>query len=54
VVAAYSNTGNAIIKNYTNWKKFNSAPYLAATHGGRYLNNYANKAAATVNGNTKI
>ena len=50
MVSAYSNTGNAIIKNYTNWKKFNSAPYLAATHGRRYLNNYANKAAGTVYG----
>ena len=48
VVSAYSNTGNAIIKNYTNWKKFNSAHYLAATHGRRYLNNYAKKAAATM------
>ena len=48
VVSAYSNTGNAIIKSYTNSKKFNSAPYLAATHGRHYLNNYANKEAATV------
>jgi hypothetical protein len=53
VVAAYSNTGNATIKNYTNWKKLNSAPYLEATDGGRYLNKYANKTAATVYGKYK-
>ncbi len=50
VVSAYSNTGNAIIKNYTIWKKFNSATYLTVTHGRRYLNNYAKKAATTVYG----
>ncbi|NQW02011.1 MAG: cytochrome P460 family protein [Rhodospirillales bacterium] len=40
----------AQIKNYTNWKIFNSASYLAETHGGRYLNNYANAVAASTYG----
>ena len=31
------------IKNYQNWKLFNSEPYISATHGQRYVNNYANK-----------
>jgi hypothetical protein len=32
-----------ILKNYQNWRRYNSEPYLSATHGQRYVNNYANK-----------
>ncbi len=30
---------------YRNWRRYNSAPYLSATHGNRYVNNYANAKA---------
>jgi len=32
-----------ILKNYQSWKIYNSEPYISATHGRRYVNNYANK-----------
>lgn len=32
-----------LIDNYQSWKRFNSAPYLSATHGQRFVNNYANE-----------
>jgi hypothetical protein len=28
--------------DFAKWPKFNTAPYLSATHGNRYINNYAN------------
>ena len=31
------------IKNYQSWTLYNSAPYLSATHGQRFVNNYANQ-----------
>ncbi|MCR9212673.1 MAG: cytochrome P460 family protein [Proteobacteria bacterium] len=33
-------------QNYTRWKKYNSTPYISATHGARYVDNYANNIAA--------
>lgn len=27
---------------YTSWKRYNNAPYISATHGARYVDNYAN------------
>ncbi len=39
-----SDIGSA--RNYTRWKKYNSTPYISATHGARYVDNYANKIAA--------
>jgi class 3 adenylate cyclase len=30
---------------YHIWRRYNTAPYLSATHGKRYVNNYANDAA---------
>lgn len=50
IISAYTKTDMPQLKNYTNWKIFNSQSYLAATHGGRYLNNYANSIAAPVYG----
>ncbi len=32
-----------IIKNYQSWKQYNNQPYISATHGQRYVNNYANR-----------
>lgn len=34
-----------IIKEYQSWTRYNSAPYLSATHGQRFVNNYANDRA---------
>ncbi len=31
---------------YRSWEIYNKAPYLSATHGNRYVNNYANRRAA--------
>jgi hypothetical protein len=31
---------------YRRWTRHNLAPYLSATHGNRYVNNYANRLAA--------
>jgi hypothetical protein len=30
---------------FSNWQRFNKTPYLSATHGNRYVNNYANPIA---------
>jgi len=32
--------------SYQGWPRYNTAPYVSATHGQRYVNNYANPAAA--------
>lgn len=50
IIAAYGKTGLSQIENYTNWKVFNTEAYRADTHGGRYLNNYANATAAPIYG----
>ena len=31
------------LRNYLSWRRFNKAPYRSATHGARYVNNYASK-----------
>ena len=31
------------IKDYQSWKRYNSAPYISATHGQRFVNNYVNE-----------
>lgn len=33
------------IRDYQSWKIYNDAPYISATHGQRYVNNYANARA---------
>ena len=43
MAAAYRLAG---IEAYRGWRRYNSAPYLSATHGQRYINNYANALAA--------
>ncbi len=35
-----------IIKDYQSWTRYNSAPYLSATHGQRFVNNFANETAS--------
>lgn len=35
-----------LVDNYLSWKRYNSAPYLSATHGQRFVSNYANDAGS--------
>jgi hypothetical protein len=42
----YLSTGSDIAADYRSWSRFNTVPYQSATHGGRYVNNYADGAAA--------
>jgi hypothetical protein len=43
---AYAKAGVAQVKGYTGWQKVNTAPYQSATHGSRYVNNYADSRGA--------
>lgn len=38
-------SGEPVASEYRSWPRSNDAPYLSATHGSRYVNNYANLAA---------
>ncbi len=46
LVVGYARSGTPVAKAYATWTRYNTAPYLSATHGNHYLNNYANAAAA--------
>ena len=41
----YPLSGSTPARDYQSWRRFNSAPYLSASHGNHYLNNYANQPA---------
>ena len=43
--AAYSMSGENGASEYQDWANYNTQPYVSATHGGRYVNNYANARA---------
>ena len=45
MVAAYGKSANWQARAYHTWRRYNVAPYLSATHGKRYVNNYANALA---------
>jgi hypothetical protein len=45
MVAAYQLSRDAASKAYRGWRRYNRAPYRSATHGDRYINNYANAIA---------
>ena len=45
MIAEYQLSGNPYVRPYRTWRRYNSAPYLSAAHGNRYLNNYANTRA---------
>ena len=38
-------SGEPVASKYRGWRRYNDAPYLSATHGSRYVNNYANPIA---------
>ena len=41
----YVRVGLPEIADFSNWRRYNAAPYVSATHGQRYVNNYANSLA---------
>lgn len=44
LVAGYAPTDHPAARDYRNWRRYNGAPYLSATHGNLYINNYVNEA----------
>lgn len=42
MTAGYRLSGDKSAASYRNWRRFNKTPYRSATHGERYVNNYAN------------
>ncbi len=44
--ATFSLSPSAIARDYRAWSRFNTAPYRSATHGQRFINNYANAVGA--------
>jgi len=42
MVKGYAGSKEPTAMTYTRWRRYNSAPYNSATHGNRYVNNYAN------------
>ena len=38
----YAHSADSVVDNYRTWRRYNTAPYLSAPHGSRYVNNYAN------------
>ena len=46
LLAGYAKSGNPTAAAYTSWQRYNTSPYQSATHGGRYVNNYANGMAS--------
>ncbi len=42
---ALEKSGYGAVQGYMGWKNYSTAPYQSATHGMRYVNNYANTTA---------
>jgi hypothetical protein len=47
MVSAYRLSRDPVATKFYKWRRYNRAPYLSATHGDRYINNYANAEART-------
>ncbi len=45
MAAVYRQSGNNHAGVYQTWRRYNLTPYVSATHGNRYVNNYANPKA---------
>ena len=43
---AYGASGDPVATDYQGWPRFSMAPYRSATHGNRYVQNYADPKAA--------
>lgn len=46
MAAAYGKSGDRNARDYNTWTVYSTAPYTSATHGNRYVNNFANPAGA--------
>jgi len=46
MVAGYMVSRDPTARRYRGWRRYNLAPYRSATHGERFVNNYANGIAA--------
>jgi hypothetical protein len=42
----YAVSRDATARRFQKWRRFNGAPYKSATHGNRYVNNFADPVAA--------
>ena len=40
--AGYAKSGNEWVQAYQSWTNYAAQPYVSGTHGGRFVNNYAN------------
>ena len=40
--ASYAKSGNPVAASYPGWRRYSRVAYQSATHGGRYVQNYAN------------
>ena len=47
LVRGYGLSGLEPATAYVNWRRYNTTPYRSATHGNRYVSNYANATAAS-------
>lgn len=45
MIKGYGTSGDPTAKNYSSWRRYNSAPYNSSTHGNRYVSNYGNARA---------
>ncbi len=45
MAARFATSGEPAAKVYRRWLRTNRRPYLSATHGSRYVNNYVNRPA---------
>ena len=45
MVRGYALSGLGPATGYRNWRRYNTAPYRSATHGNRYVSNYADATA---------
>lgn len=39
---AYARSGNEHAEEFTDWRRYSQRPYISATHGNRYVQNYGN------------
>jgi hypothetical protein len=45
LAVGYAQSRDPSAVSYSEWRRYNSVPYLSATHGNHYINNYANQIA---------
>lgn len=50
MVGAYRLSRDPVAQRFSSWRRYNRVPYRSATHGERYVNNYANPEASKTYG----